>query len=193
MQSHKTSMTSRLRVRAMPLSPIERSRDEGMLLRRRRHRSEGRETQSRSVVIPLWTIAWSDDLGLGVSDLDSQDRTLVYLVNSLNDDIVSRAPSIEIQRLMDLIYWDSLRHFESEERMFIRNGYPHPDGHAALHAQIRAEFGRIVEEFHNGAYNEAWLEHGLLVRQILLEHLIQESKKFRAITTPGHRGLRRRA
>ena len=74
---------------------------------------------------------------------------------------------------------DAVSHFEHEERVLSECAYPWPKGHAALHLQMRAEFEHAMEEMRNEAAQAMWAEYGLLVAQLVVEHMRQETMTYR--------------
>lgn len=126
-----------------------------------------------------WTLAWSDGMGFGIPELDAAERRLNALVHELNQAIADGRDGEEIQRLMNQLLFEAVSHFEHEERVLSECAYPLQKGHAALHLQMRAELEHVIEVLRDVEAHAMWAECGLLVAQLFVEHMRQESMKYR--------------
>jgi hemerythrin len=126
-----------------------------------------------------WILAWSDGMGCGIPELDASDRRLNALVHELNQAIADGRDGDEIQRLMNQLLVDAVSHFEHEERVLSETDYPLLKGHAALHLQMRAELEHAMEKLRDVEARVMWAEYGLLVAQLFVEHMRQETMKYR--------------
>lgn len=131
-----------------------------------------------------WILAWGDGTGFGIPELDAADRRINALVHELNQAIADGRDGAEIQRLMNQLLLDAFSHFEHEERVLSECAYPLPKGHAALHLQMRAELEHAMEELRNVQAHAMWAEYGLLVAQLFVEHMRQETMKYRNFLRP---------
>ena len=125
-----------------------------------------------------WIPAVSDGTGIGIPELDAEDRRLNALVHELNQAIADGRDAKEIPRLMNQLLLEALSHFEHEERVLWECAYPLPKGHAALHRQMRAELEHAAEVLRDVEARAMWAECGLLVAQLFAEHMRQETIKF---------------
>lgn len=132
-----------------------------------------------------WIPAWSDDTGIGIPELDAADRRINALVHELNRAIAEGRDAEEIQRLMNQLLLEALSHFEHEERVLSERAYPLRMGHAALHRQMRAELEHATGVLRDAGARAMWAEYGLLVAQLLVEHMRQETMKYRNFLLPG--------
>ncbi|MCL5020106.1 MAG: bacteriohemerythrin [Bacteroidetes bacterium] len=81
-------------------------------------------------------IKWTEDLSVGVAELDSQHKSLIDLANALYDSI-NNGNDREIlgkalDRLLDYIAF----HFGSEESLFQKYGFPYERTHKREHDQF---------------------------------------------------------
>jgi len=118
-------------------------------------------------------------MGLGIPELDAADRRLNALVHELNQAIADGRDGEEIQRLMHQLLLEALSHFENEERVLSECAYPLQKGHAALHVQMRAELEHAMAIFRDVEGRATWAECGFLVAQLFVEHMRQESTRYR--------------
>jgi len=124
-------------------------------------------------------VAWSDAMGSGVPELDDADRRIKLLLLELNQAIADDREGEEIQRLMYQLLTEVVSHCESEERVLTQCSYPLAKGHAALHFQMRSELVHAMQELRNANVRTMRAEYVLLVTQLLVEHMRQETTKYR--------------
>jgi hemerythrin len=124
-------------------------------------------------------------MSLGNLELDAEERRLVALVHELNQAIADGRSGEETQRMMNRLLRDALSHFEHEERVLSKSAYPCPKGHAGLHLQIRVELEHAMEALRHAETQATRVEYGLLVQQLFVEHMRQETMKFANIRLSG--------
>jgi len=166
-------------VRPMTIAPFARLRVSGTSQRPPYPRLENSMEQSE------WVPTWRDGMGLGVPELDAADRRLNALVHLLNQAIADGRDGEEIQRLMHRLLLEAFSHFENEERVLSECAYPLQKGHAALHVQMRAELEHAMAVFRDVDARATWVECGLLVAQLFVEHMRQESMRYRNFLRSG--------
>jgi hemerythrin-like metal-binding protein len=133
------------------------------------------------------TAGSSEETGFDIAELDAADRRLCALVHELNQSIADGCEGEELQRLTNQLLLEALSHFEHEERVLAQSAYPLPKGHAALHRQIRAELEHALAELGNAQSKATRVEYGLLVKQLFVEHMRQETMKYKTFLRPGSR------
>ena len=57
--------------------------------------------------------------------------------------------------------------------------YPETAAHIAKHAELTAQFERVMKEFAETDISFVWALKGLHVKQLLVEHLLKEDMKYR--------------
>lgn len=126
-----------------------------------------------------WRLDWTDELSVGVPEIDAEHQHFIQLVNELNEAIVARMDIDVVKQRMRAIQDDAVAHFAHEEALFIKWGYPAAQEHAKKHAQAIKFFHRIVDGFGDDRTGYEWIEAGLKVKQVLIEHLLIEDMKYR--------------
>ena len=95
-------------------------------------------------------IEWSNDLAVHHEQLDTEHRYLIGIINELHDAIAEGrgrdAVSDTLARLADYTIW----HFDREEQIMRRVGYPHLDEHVAQHGALIDELGKRAWELEVG-------------------------------------------
>ncbi|MEI6733352.1 MAG: hemerythrin domain-containing protein [Comamonadaceae bacterium] len=127
---------------------------------------------------PIWKIEWSEALSVGITDIDEDHKRFARLVNELNRSIVDRAQLPEIRRRLQMIIDDAVQHFEHEERLFKEWQYADSQNHAAIHAQIIGKLHAIMSSNVSINLNAPWIEAGLQIKTLLIEHILKEDVKY---------------
>lgn len=126
-----------------------------------------------------WKISWSDSLSVGVPEIDAEHQQFVARVNELNEAIVECRNKPTVERLLDLMLMEATHHFWHEQQLLIRWGYPDRAAHAIKHAQLTQQLDRIMKEFEQADVSFTWALKGLYIKQLLVDHLLQEDMKYR--------------
>ncbi len=119
-------------------------------------------------------IAFSPALSVRVDDLDKDHERLLDILNELHaaakagrkDD--TRSASSRLRRDLDL-------HFEREEALLARSGYPGLQAHRTLHGALYREVDHLVERL-LAAPTAAADEAVLAIKFCLIEHLGEDFK-----------------
>jgi hemerythrin-like metal-binding protein len=126
-----------------------------------------------------WKISWNDSLSVGVAEIDEEHRQFVARVNDLNKAIVECADKATVERLLDLMLMEATHHFWHEQRLLAKWQYPQRAAHAAKHAELTAQFERVMKEFERADVSFTWALKGLHIKQLLVDHLLKEDAKYR--------------
>jgi hemerythrin len=148
-----------------------------------------------------WKINWSNALSVGVAEIDAEHQQFVGRVNDLNQAIVECRDKATVERLLDLMLMEATHHFWHEQRLLAKWKYPQRTAHAAKHAQLIAQFDRVMKEFEQADVSFTWALKGLHLKQLLVDHLLHEDMKYRdflrkqkdATAHAGERGARKPA
>jgi hemerythrin-like metal-binding protein len=110
-----------------------------------------------------------------IPEIDAEHQRFIQLVNELNEAIIGRMNKKEIKSRMRAILDDAAMHFAHEEAVFKEWGYPD----AEEHAQIISFLNEIMESVDHGKMAHGWLEAGLEMKQVLIQHILNEDMKYR--------------
>ncbi len=129
---------------------------------------------------------WSDYLRIGIEGIDEDHRRFFSLVKDLDNALMDRHDKPEIQRLVKLVVEDCVRHFEHEERVFAQNGYPDAERNAGMHARITEEIMEMMRQFDGARCGSEWMGKALQIRQLLVDHCLNEIEKSRGFLRKAH-------
>ncbi|MBI2316316.1 MAG: hemerythrin family protein [Betaproteobacteria bacterium] len=115
-------------------------------------------------------IKWDDMLELGHAGMDADHKRLVDLVNQLADCAVGDTGGEAYGELLDRLFAEARSHFEHEERLMARYGYPHTEEHTAEHVKLietaleyKTRFGASVQPSVSLLYFfEQWLTRHIM-------------------------------
>lgn len=125
-----------------------------------------------------WTIEWNDGMSVGIPEIDEDHKQFIVLIDGLNRAIVDRMVLGELKARLQLILESTERHFEREERLFREWKYPEADYHAAKHAQTTKKLQAVMEKFINYDFQSEWINAGMQVKDILIDHFLTEDMKY---------------
>jgi hemerythrin len=91
-------------------------------------------------------IAWTQDLELGVEEVDAQHRALYANVNRLLE-AMAAGRSADLVSILDFLGTYVHEHFRTEERIMRESTYPNLERHAALHRAFASDLGERVDAY----------------------------------------------
>lgn len=127
---------------------------------------------------PIWSIRWSDELSVGIAEIDREHQHFFELINRLNRAIRERAEKSEIIQILQLIWRDAEQHFAHEEQFFAQWHYPDVEEHAAIHQRTLDTLQRIRTESIAYDLDSEWITAALKIKEILIEHILLEDNKY---------------
>ena len=123
------------------------------------------------------SLQWSEDLSVGVVEMDRQHKRLVDLVNRLYEAMAAgRGDNIKMQILTELLTYTKV-HFAAEERLMRECGYPQLTDHKCLHDQLTDKVIQLNEKVRNGQMVPS-VSLGTFLKDWLVQHIIQQDKKY---------------
>jgi hemerythrin len=126
-----------------------------------------------------WSLEWTEELSVNIPEIDAEHQHFISLVNELNEAIACRLDLGKIQKCMLFILKDAESHFAHEEILFKEWGYPNADEHANIHAQIMLALRKTMEGFERGGLEYEWIEAGLTIKKVLINHILNSDMKYR--------------
>jgi hemerythrin-like metal-binding protein len=127
---------------------------------------------------PNWTATWNDVMSVGIPDIDKDHKHFIFMINELNRSITDRKDPVEIRMHVQMIVDDAERHFGQEEKLFKKWQYPNSDEHAIKHAQVLKMLNAIMDNFVPYGYDSGWINIGLRIRDILIEHILADDMVY---------------
>lgn len=126
----------------------------------------------------IWKIEWTDAMSVGIPEIDEDHKRFVFLVNEFNRAILDRMGLDEIRKRLRQVTDDAVQHFAHEEKLFKQWNYPDADDHARRHAQAVATLRTLKDKFVSYDLESEWIDVGMAVKDLLIDHLITEDMKY---------------
>ena len=90
------------------------------------------------------TLAWNEDLALGVPVMDDDHERILFLVQALFDALVNRSSETIVNDAVLELVNHTCAHFEREERLMLEYHYPEYAQHKAEHIKLTEEISKII-------------------------------------------------
>lgn len=121
-------------------------------------------------------IEWSDDLSIGIPEIDEQHKVLVELLNNLHSAIVHRKAKDEIGETLDHLIEYTRVHFATEESVMNLFKYPEFEEHRKEHQKLIDEVADLKQRYDAGTQNLT-MELLHFLKTWLQNHIIYSDKK----------------
>jgi hemerythrin len=123
-------------------------------------------------------VEWTNELSVGIEEIDEQHKILVVLINRLFDEtVVHQANPSVIQEILHELVEYTVIHFAVEESLFRIFHYPATELHTQHHDELKAQVLEIQQKVKQG---EVTINTELLIflRRWLTNHILQEDKLY---------------
>ncbi len=120
-------------------------------------------------------IDWTEDLSVGVSEIDEQHKELFRKVNSLLEACKLGKGKAEVGGVLGFLDDYVKLHFSSEEKLMREHDYPDFLSHRSQHISFIADVDTLKREFEEGG---AGLHLVVRTNQAVADWLIRHIKKI---------------
>ncbi|MFI3219501.1 MAG: bacteriohemerythrin [Methylococcales bacterium] len=124
-------------------------------------------------------VEWSNELSVGIEEIDEQHKVLVNLINRLFDETVvhQAGTSVVMEEILHELIEYTVIHFAVEESLFRIFHYPETETHTRHHDELKAQVLDIQKKVKQG---EAAVNTELLMflKRWLTNHILQEDKLY---------------
>ncbi len=129
-------------------------------------------------------IEWTRDLEFGIPIIDTQHKRIVEFINEL-DDAIRTNNAAETRHVMEGLLNYTITHFEFEEELQEKSGYPYLKAHRRIHEILMKKVAALRERFNKG--ENVAPELLTLLKGWLANHIKSEDRDYvesvKAITT----------
>ena len=127
---------------------------------------------------PTLTFAWTEEMSVGIPEVDKDHQHFISLINDLNRAITEHlSPNIVVQKLQ-LIIDDAENHFAHEEKLFEQWHYPDTEEHSTIHAKVMQTLKSLSKGFAPYGSDTGWMDAGVQIKKILVDHILKEDMKY---------------
>lgn len=122
-------------------------------------------------------IQWSDNLSVGIAEIDRQHQRLVAMINELHDAMRQGKGKDALAKIINGLITYTVTHFQAEEKYFDQYGYPDAAAHKAEHAAFKQKVGEFKAGFESGKIGLSMQVNEFLSKW-LQNHINNVDKKY---------------
>lgn len=122
-------------------------------------------------------LEWTDNLSVGIQEIDEQHKVLIRLINNLYEDAVVKQspPDVTKETVKKLVLY-AIVHFAVEESLFRIFGYPEAETHIRRHVHLKAQVLELQRKIKRG---ETMTDKDLrFLKGWLSDHILQEDQLY---------------
>ncbi|MCG8425987.1 MAG: bacteriohemerythrin [Chromatiales bacterium] len=122
-------------------------------------------------------VAWSDELSVGIEEIDEQHKVLVSLVNKMHEAIHQRHGSEVVQEILGELAEYTRIHFAVEESLMRILNFPGYEEHREVHDELVEHIVELQEKVATGKTSIGFeLMHFLKIW--LTKHIMEEDMQY---------------
>ena len=99
------------------------------------------------------SIQWTEDLAVGVDNIDRQHQTLFEKINNLLDACSAGKGRAVVGDMIDFLGDYVAEHFTFEEQYMIKHNYPGYKAHRSLHEEFKKNFSQLKDKLEEDGAN----------------------------------------
>jgi hemerythrin len=122
---------------------------------------------------------WNETYSVKVAQCDEQHRKLFAMINELADAMRMGQGQEVVNKTVGELLQYTRTHFEQEEQLMEKAGYPHLSAHQALHRKFVAEVEAVQKEMQAGRQANSVKVLNML-RDWLVNHIQKTDKQYSA-------------
>ncbi|KOR31284.1 hemerythrin [Achromatium sp. WMS2] len=122
-------------------------------------------------------VTWTQDISVGIQEIDEQHKVLINLLNSINEAVEQRR-SLEVAKeiLGKLIDYSRI-HFSVEESLMRVLNYPGYDEHKELHQDLMDNIIALSQKLDEGKL-AVGVELQYFLKNWLVKHIMETDKQY---------------
>lgn len=120
---------------------------------------------------------WTEDLSVGVEEIDNQHKELFRRINSLVDAIKKAECKLVIDGVIKFLEEYAIIHFTEEEGYMVRHGYPEYPQHKAQHAIYLKALADVKEQAAQPRIQGGSYELSVTTNQVVVDWIIAHIAK----------------
>lgn len=123
-------------------------------------------------------IEWTDEISVGIQEIDEQHKILINLINDLYEVMIAgRNQDKEVERIVGELAEYTRVHFAVEESLFRIFSYADYERHKKMHEELASQVMDIDEKIKSG---EKRISSELLffLKRWITQHILSQDKKY---------------
>lgn len=124
-------------------------------------------------------VNWTDDLTVGIKDIDTQHKELIARINNMFDAIITGKGKEEISGTLRFLEDYVIMHFGMEEELMLNCDYPDYSLHLSQHMRFIEKLSELKNKFETqGASSELVIDLNRHVVEWLINHICKVDKNL---------------
>jgi diguanylate cyclase (GGDEF)-like protein/hemerythrin-like metal-binding protein len=132
----------------------------------------------------LVQLVWRRAYESGNPVIDAQHQSLFSDANKLLGALIDDSQTAQVAQLVDLFIADIEEHFQAEEAILVKAGYPGVADHAGLHRALLDQAFALAARFHDGTLTPGALFE-YLAHEVVARHILIVDREFFPALGPG--------
>lgn len=120
-------------------------------------------------------VNWSEELSIGVKEIDQQHKNLVAMLNELSQAIDGGWGRRTRDQIIDKLLEHTQVHFATEENLMSVFAYPDSDKHKKQHEALVIQVHEYLDHFNSDPHASSY-DLLFFLRKWLTEHILKEDK-----------------
>lgn len=122
-------------------------------------------------------LTWNKDLEVHIGSIDMQHRTLIALINELQQVIDQRKPEVMVGSILSKVIEYARFHFEHEENCLIVACYAKLSEHRCRHNELSVTLKQLERDYRNGVPGVAVVALETLQRWVV-DHIMRTDRLY---------------
>jgi len=122
-------------------------------------------------------IDWSEDMSVGIQEIDEQHKLLVDLINQLHEAVVKSTDNVIIGDILEELTQYTIVHFTVEESLMRIFDYSRYEEHKEQHKLLRDQIFELQVKIKTGDV-DVGMELLSFLRTWLTRHILMEDKQY---------------
>ncbi len=123
-------------------------------------------------------ITWTDDLLIGIDELDYEHRMLIKDINLLHQELLGHDSKNKIKDTLGDIHARMQAHFALEEHFMLENAYPYYIVHKAKHDELLDKYTDFLVHFESEGGTPDCQQIEEILRNWIVDHIVASDKKM---------------
>ena len=137
----------------------------------------GRTGVGEKIAANFVRLIWHKSYECGNEVIDHEHQRLFNIANELLTAILSGRPAEDVKILVESLSHDIIKHFQDEEIILAKAGYPDITGHAAIHRKFLKETAALVDRFHADTLGIGEL-FNFLAQEVIAKHILGADREY---------------
>jgi len=125
-------------------------------------------------------IAWSDNLSVGVEQLDKDHQVLIGIINELYDAMVEGHGEELLESIFSRLKEYTMTHFFREESLMSQYGYPEYAEHKQQHEELISQLDDFKQRYTDSRNEVNTIKVSQFLQDWLIVHVMKEDFKYKS-------------